>query len=44
MDAASKSLMENEFGTSREDDVVKLILEKGTIIQSGVCILAPPCI
>ena len=28
--------MEDEFGTSREEDVVQQILEKGTIVESEV--------
>ncbi|KAF1988660.1 shwachman-Bodian-diamond syndrome protein [Aulographum hederae CBS 113979] len=31
LDRASKALLENEFGTSRDDDVVKQILEKGDV-------------
>ncbi|KAH7035369.1 ribosome maturation protein, partial [Microdochium trichocladiopsis] len=30
-DDASKATLENEFGTSGEDDVIKVILEKGTV-------------
>ena len=33
-DGASKSTLENEFGTSNEDDVIKIILEKGTVQES----------
>jgi ribosome maturation protein Sdo1 len=36
MDTASKGTMEDEFGTSREEDVVQQILEKGTIVESEV--------
>lgn len=36
MDTASKGQLEDEFGTSNEDEVVKQILEKGSIIESGV--------
>lgn len=28
--------LESEFGTSKDDDVVKQILEKGNIVESGV--------
>jgi ribosome maturation protein Sdo1 len=30
MDAASKSTLENEFGTSNEEGCIKQILEKGS--------------
>ncbi|KAI1911735.1 hypothetical protein LOZ53_006173 [Ophidiomyces ophidiicola] len=33
-DGASKALLESEFGTSNEDDVVTKILEKGEIQES----------
>ncbi|KAK3940058.1 ribosome maturation protein [Diplogelasinospora grovesii] len=33
-DGASKSALENEFGTSNEDDAIKQILEKGTLQES----------
>lgn len=36
MDGASKALLESEFGTSRDEDVVKQILEKGTVIETEV--------
>lgn len=36
LDTASKGSLESEFGTSRDDDVVKQILEKGNIVESGV--------
>lgn len=36
MDTASKATMEDEFGTSKDDDVVQQIIEKGTIIESEV--------
>lgn len=40
-DGASKADLENEFGTSNDDDVIKQILEKGTIQRSEVrhCLL-----
>ena len=36
MDTASKQTLEDEFGTSRDDDVVTQILEKGSIVASEV--------
>ena len=41
MDTASKAMLEDEFGTSRDDDVVQQILEKGTIIESEVSTAQP---
>ncbi|KAI5367464.1 Putative ribosome maturation protein Sdo1/SBDS [Septoria linicola] len=35
LDGASKGSLEDEFGTSNEDEVVKQILEKGTIIETA---------
>jgi ribosome maturation protein Sdo1 len=35
-DRASKSSLENEFGSSNEDDVVRKILEKGEVQESKV--------
>jgi len=34
MDAASKGTLETEFGTSKDEDVVKQILEKGTVNET----------
>ncbi|KAI1341628.1 shwachman-Bodian-diamond syndrome protein [Xylariaceae sp. FL0016] len=34
LDGASKSTLENEFGTSVDEDVIKQILEKGSIQES----------
>ncbi|KAF2766168.1 shwachman-Bodian-diamond syndrome protein [Teratosphaeria nubilosa] len=34
LDAASKGALEGEFGTSKDEEVVKQILEKGTIIET----------
>ncbi|KAI1661330.1 shwachman-Bodian-diamond syndrome protein [Daldinia decipiens] len=34
MDGASNSTLENEFGVSNEDEVIKKILESGTIQES----------
>ena len=36
LDEASNSTLENEFGTHRDDDVVKQILEKGEVQESEV--------
>lgn len=36
LDTASKGSLESEFGTSKDDDVVKQILEKGNVIETGV--------
>jgi ribosome maturation protein Sdo1 len=36
LDRASKSSLENEFGSSKEDDVVKQILERGEVQESKV--------
>lgn len=36
LDTASKGALEGEFGTSNEDEVIKQILEKGNIVESGV--------
>ena len=41
LDTASKGALEDEFGTSKEEDVVKQILEKGLIIETGVCSSIP---
>ncbi|KPM37108.1 hypothetical protein AK830_g9461 [Neonectria ditissima] len=35
-DAAAKGTLESEFGTSVDDDVIKIILEKGTLQSSEV--------
>lgn len=37
-DGASKSTLENEFDTTNEDDIIKMILEKGAVQESEVCI------
>ena len=34
LDAASKSTLENEFGTSKEDDCLVKILEKGALQET----------
>ncbi|KAH9826327.1 putative RNA binding protein [Teratosphaeria destructans] len=34
LDTASKGILEDEFGTSKDEEVVKQILEKGTIIET----------
>lgn len=35
-DTASKAQLESEFGTSKDEEVVKQILEKGTIVETAV--------
>lgn len=42
LDTASKSSLENEFGTTNEDDIVKKILEEGQIQTSNVSIFFKP--
>lgn len=37
LDGAAKSTLENEFGTSVDDDIVKKILEEGTLQEVQVC-------
>ncbi|KAG0650939.1 sdo1 [Hyphodiscus hymeniophilus] len=34
LDSASKSTLENEFGSAKEDEVIIQILEKGTVQES----------
>jgi hypothetical protein len=36
LDTASKGTLEDEFGTSRDEDVVQQILEKGTVLETEV--------
>jgi hypothetical protein len=36
LDTASNGALESEFGTHKEDDVVKAILEKGTVQETEV--------
>lgn len=36
LNTASKGTLENEFGTSNEDDVIKQILQKGDVQTSQV--------
>ena len=36
MNTASKSTLENEFGTSNEDEVIKQILQKGDVQTTQV--------
>ena len=38
MDTASKGTLEDEFGTHKEEDVVKQIIERGSIVESEVCL------
>lgn len=37
LEGASNALLENEFGTSNEDEAVIKILEKGTLQEFEVC-------
>jgi ribosome maturation protein Sdo1 len=37
LNTASKATLENEFGTSNEDEVMKQILQKGNVQQTQVC-------
>lgn len=37
LDRASKSMLENEFGTKNEEDVVRKILEQGDVQEQKVC-------
>ena len=37
LDEAPHSTLENEFGTHRDEDVVKQILERGVVQESEVC-------
>lgn len=37
LDGASKSTLENEFGTSNEDEIIIKILEGGEVQASEVC-------
>ncbi|KAI9882955.1 MAG: translational elongation factor EF-1 alpha [Watsoniomyces obsoletus] len=39
LDGASNQLMDNEFGTHKEEEVVRMILEKGTVKESEVRLL-----
>jgi len=34
LDSASKATLENEFGTSNEDEIIKTILEKGNMQET----------
>jgi hypothetical protein len=36
MDGASKATLENEFGTTNDEEAIKQILEKGTLQESEV--------
>ena len=42
LDGASNSILENEFGTRNEEDVVKQILEKGSMQETEVHIHSFP--
>lgn len=37
LDGASKATLENEFDTHDEEEIIKQIIEKGTILQTAVC-------
>jgi ribosome maturation protein Sdo1 len=39
LNTASKSQLENEFGTSKEDDVLQKILQEGSLQETEVCVL-----
>lgn len=41
-DDASKATLENEFGTTNDDEIIKQILEKGTVQETKVSV--PHCI
>lgn len=41
LDGASKATLENEFGTHVDDDVIKQILEKGTLQETEVRLSLP---
>jgi len=41
MDSASKATLENEFGTHNDEEVIKQILEKGTLQETEVRIPHP---
>jgi hypothetical protein len=41
MDGASKSTLENEFGTHNDEEVIKQILEKGTLQETEVRVPHP---
>lgn len=36
LDGASKGSLEGEFGTSKEEEVVKIMLEKGSVVETEV--------
>jgi hypothetical protein len=38
LDGASKAELENEFGTSNEDEVIQRILEQGAVQEFEVCV------
>lgn len=39
LDGASNAVLDNEFGTHAEEEVIKQILEKGSMQESEVCSL-----
>jgi hypothetical protein len=44
LDRASKGVLENEFGSSKDDDVVTKILEKGDVQETKVWLCTPSLI
>lgn len=45
LDSASKGILEDEFGTSKEDDVVRMILERGEVQETEVrSLFLLPCL
>lgn len=40
LDGASKGQLEGEFGTSKDDDVFKQIIENGSTVESEVSFLS----
>lgn len=41
LDSASNQILDSEFGTSNEEEVIKQIIEKGTIYETEVCFFSP---
>lgn len=42
LNTASKSQLENEFGTSKDDEVIQKILQEGTLQETEVCVPPTP--
>ena len=40
MDGASNGTLDNEFGTHKDEEVIKVILEKGSLQETEVCLLS----